>query len=78
MGAENSILEGCEWDDPLESSLPWTIHPVVKSDGATATVFSSQESGEEGCRFVDEKYCCEKFSLFNLLQISCKIITKLN
>ncbi|GFS23073.1 protein-associating with the carboxyl-terminal domain of ezrin-like, partial [Elysia marginata] len=42
MGAENSVLEGCEWDEPLESSLPWTIYPVVKADGATATVFQAK------------------------------------
>lgn len=42
MGAENSVLEGCKWNDPIESSLPWTISPVVKSDGAMATVFRAK------------------------------------
>ncbi|RUS85921.1 hypothetical protein EGW08_006324 [Elysia chlorotica] len=43
MGAENSILEGCEWNEPLESSLPWIINPVVKPDGAAATVFQAKK-----------------------------------
>ena len=42
MGAENSVLEGCEWEEPLQSSLRWTINPVVKPDGATATVFQAK------------------------------------
>ncbi|XP_013088434.2 protein-associating with the carboxyl-terminal domain of ezrin-like [Biomphalaria glabrata] len=46
MGAENSILEGCEWDDPVESppSFLWQLSPVTKTDGTHATIFEPKST----------------------------------
>ncbi|XP_059150941.1 protein-associating with the carboxyl-terminal domain of ezrin-like [Physella acuta] len=46
MGAENSILEGCQWDDPIECppSFQWQLSPIKKSDGTEATVFEPKNT----------------------------------
>lgn len=46
MGAENSILEGCQWDDPVECppNFQWQLSPIKKSDGTEATVFEPKNA----------------------------------
>ncbi|XP_005104973.3 uncharacterized protein LOC101853875 [Aplysia californica] len=51
MGAENSVLEGCEWGDPVQAPpiLPWQLTPVTKPDGSAASVFEPKNAeGKDG------------------------------
>ncbi|KAH9490194.1 Protein-associating with the carboxyl-terminal domain of ezrin [Bulinus truncatus] len=46
MGAENSILEGCQWDDPVEvpPNFLWQLSPITNTDGTDATVFEPKNA----------------------------------
>ena len=45
MGAESSVLEGCEWGEPLHGPpiLSWQMTPVTKPDGSAVTVFGPKQ-----------------------------------
>ena len=49
MGAENSVLEGCEWGEPLSVPpvLPWQLTPVTKPDGSVVTVFGPKQTDKK-------------------------------
>lgn len=40
MGADNSVLEGCEWgEDVSECNLNWSLQHATAKDGRQVTVF---------------------------------------
>lgn len=49
MGAENSILEGCEWGSQIDCppKFPWQMSPVTKPDGTSGTVLTSKSSDKK-------------------------------
>ncbi|CAG5115679.1 unnamed protein product [Candidula unifasciata] len=49
MGAENSVLEGCEWGPQIDCppKFPWQMCPVTKADGTSGTVFDSKSSDKK-------------------------------
>ena len=45
MGAENSILEGCQWgEDVLAAGLDWDLQHASAKDGRPITVFQPRKS----------------------------------
>ena len=45
MGAENSILEGCQWgEDVLAAGLDWDLQHASTKDGRPITVFQPRKS----------------------------------
>ena len=45
MGAENSVLEGCEWgEEVLSAGLDWDLQHALSKDGRLITVFQPRKN----------------------------------
>uniref|UniRef100_A0A0B7B076 Protein kinase domain-containing protein n=1 Tax=Arion vulgaris TaxID=1028688 RepID=A0A0B7B076_9EUPU len=54
MGAETSVLEGCEWGPHVDCppKFPWEMSPITKPDGTSATVFETKNADTKDEEFL--------------------------